>query len=509
MRKSFTFASKGILRTLSKLAVILLAYTGVLLFYSRIRATAFFPTPPFPLPRAWDFFPIEIHQIDIGFFLQITILPVLLLFLMSFIPSFRCQVQDQTGPHATLGSFLALAALQLITQAYEIWVSQSAHQAFFIGTFVIFIGCLLGGWRIGLLLGAISLVFQSSYELITTRPVLEMIQQLGVREFISRGEGVRLFFGNVVNPHFSSGVWMAVFANLAADLLGPRRYSPTATAILGAILAYAVGDLRLVSGAAPNLEVVPAQALITGLGTVWVMLMIRTTQVEASRRSAAAAELARTQAELRALRAQINPHFFFNSLNTIRYMIREDPQTARDLMIDLSEIFQRTLRSGDFVPLRDELSYVESYLSLEKARLGERLRVVWGGSLRPDKPLDSETPLLDNPVPTLALQPIVENAVIHGIGKKKEGGTVSISVDRQKNDVVIKIEDDGIGMDLVRKATLLQPGEQNHNGIGVKNVDSRLRKLYGPDYGLVVESEPGIGTRVTIRVPIAKIESKK
>jgi LytS/YehU family sensor histidine kinase len=496
------------IRTLSRLAAILLAYAAVFLFYSRIRATAFFPTPPLPLLRAQDFFPLEIHQVDVGFFLQVTILPVLLLFVMSFIPAFRRQVQDQTAPHATLGAFLALAALQIITQVYEIWVSQSMHQAFFIGTFVIFIGCLLGGWRTGLLLGVISLVFQSTFELATTRPALEMIRNLGVLEFLRRGEGLRLFFGSVVNPHFSSGVWTAVFANLAADRLGPRRYSPTVTAILGAVLAYAVGDLRFISGVTPNLAVVPAQALITGLGTVWVMLMIRTTQVEASQTKAAEAELARTRAELLALRAQINPHFFFNALNTIRYMIRENPQTARDLLIDLSEVFQRTLRSGEFVPLRDELGYVKAYLSLEQARLGDRLRVAWEGILQPEDPLMSGSAFLDLPVPTLTLQPIVENAVIHGIAKKKEGGAVSIAVFRQKNDLTITVRDDGMGMDPAQLADLLGPEAGRNSGIGVRNVDSRLRMLYGKEYGLAIESEPEKGTRVSIRIPIAETEKE-
>ena len=213
-------------------------------------------------------------------------------------------------------------------------------------------------------------------------------------------------------------------------------------------------------------------------------------------------------AELSLLKSQINPHFFFNSLNTIRYMIREDPQKARDLLIDLSEIFQRTLRSGEFVPLRDELGYVAAYLSLEKARLGDRLRIVWGGVLQARKPLETESPLLDVPVPTLALQPIVENAVLHGIGKKKEGGTVSVSVERQNNDLMIRIEDDGTGMEADQKANLLQPGGRNKTGIGVKNVDARLRMLYGPEYGMLIDSEVEKGTRVTIRVPEGKGEKK-
>jgi LytS/YehU family sensor histidine kinase len=265
------------------------------------------------------------------------------------------------------------------------------------------------------------------------------------------------------------------------------------------VLAYAVGDLRYAAGVTPTLGNVPAQAVVVGFAAALVM-MIRTLQVEASQRKAAEAELALTRAELRALRAQINPHFFFNSLNTIRYMIRTDPKKARALLIDLSEVFQRSLRSGDFVPLREELSAVAAYLSLEKSRLGERLRVVWGGLLDPGNPLATDSPVLDQPVPTLALQPIVENAVIHGIAKKVEGGVVTIAVDRRENDLVIRVEDDGMGLDSDRLAELTGVENGKSGAIGVKNVDGRLRRLYGPEHRLVIESEAGKGARVTVRI---------
>jgi LytS/YehU family sensor histidine kinase len=505
MRKRVNHGFMVILRILARLGVIILVYAGAFLMYFLLRD---YPLIPNPIPfQATKFFPFEIHQQEIGFFLQITAVPVLLFLLLSYLPYFRKLLQDQAAPHATLGVLLGLAAVQLISQACEIWISRSTGHTFFISTFVILIGSLIGGWRIGLLLGAVSMAFQSGYELYTQTSILGDLQAMGAWKFLGGFYWVHYVFSHLINPHFSGGVWMAVFTCLTADFLGPRRYSPWAASAIGVIMTYAVETLRYVAGLVPAIENSPA--LVTGFAAALVMLMIRTLQVEASRRRAAEAELLRMQAELRALRAQINPHFFFNALNTIRYMIREDPQTARDLMIDLSEIFQRTLRSGDFVPLRDELGYVEAYFSLEKARLGDRLRVVWGGLLQPDKPLETETPLLDSLVPTLALQPIVENAVIHGIGKKKDGGTVSVCVDRQKDDLVITIEDDGVGMDGIQKAILLQPSDQHNTSIGLKNVDARLRRLYGSEYGLAVESEPEKGTRVTIRVPIAETEGKK
>jgi two-component system LytT family sensor kinase len=176
------------------------------------------------------------------------------------------------------------------------------------------------------------------------------------------------------------------------------------------------------------------------------------------------------------------------------------------LLLDLSEVFQRALRSGEFVSLRDELSYVESYLALEKARLDKRLQVVW--SIQTDTgtydtpPATNESPLLDYPVPTLILQPIVENAVIHGIAKKRDGGTVSITVEQVGDDLLLQVEDDGPGIDSTRLEEILNPERESKKSIGLRNVDKRLRTLYGDEHRLVVGSEVGGGTRVKIRIPV-------
>jgi len=206
-----------------------------------------------------------------------------------------------------------------------------------------------------------------------------------------------------------------------------------------------------------------------------------------------AAELARAHAELRALRAQINPHFLFNALNTIRYFVRTDPETARQSLLDLSQVFQSALRSGEFVPLRDEVSYVEAYLALEKARLNDRLQVVWD--------VQAEG-WLDHPVPTLTLQPIVENAVIHGISTTPAGGTVCIAIERVDDDLVLRVEDDGPGIPPDRLGKLLGPAEAGDTAVGLHNVDGRLRALYGDNHRLSVESQVGRGVRVAIRIPL-------
>ena len=144
-----------------------------------------------------------------------------------------------------------------------------------------------------------------------------------------------------------------------------------------------------------------------------------------------------------------------------------------------------------FVPLRDELSYVEAYLALEKARLDERLNVEW--VVPPEA-------VLDHPVPTLILQPIVENAVVHGIARKPEGGTVRITIEEADGGLLLRVEDDGAGIESARLSEILDPGQAS-SAIGLRNIDGRLRALYGEDYRLAVESEVEGGTSVQIKIP--------
>ncbi len=502
MRKISGTSTTVILRKAAEAAAILLVFAGAFLAYYQMRGPA---APPLNLDQL---FHLEIHQLDVGTDLQLIMVPILLLMAMSLIPYFNRQLLNQPLPRASLAIFAGFAVIQLMAQGYDIWTYRSMNQPVVFGLVVILAGCLLGGWRIGLPLGVISMLVQCGYEVFALTPFLANVRDMGIWIFLKGFNGQPFLNGGFILPNYSGGLWAAIFACMIGGFLGPRRYSAFAASALGAILPLMVGYLQLAAGVPPGLLGVPAQALVTGIAAAWIMLMIRYIQVEASRKKTADAELSKTRAELRALRSQINPHFFFNALNTIRYMIREDPQTARDLLIDLSEVFQRTLRSGDFVPLRDELGYVEAYLSLEKARLGDRLRIAWGGVLNPDKPLESDTPLLEMPVPTLALQPIVENAVLHGIGKKKEGGMVGIAVLRSRDDLKITVEDDGVGMDPEQLESLLRSGDESNKSIGMKNVDARLRMLYGPEYRLAIELQPDKGTRVTVRIPISESKGK-
>ncbi len=493
------------LRRLTRIAAIALVIIGAYWLYAFLSRIPGYPVnrPPLTLANLTHF---EIHQYEIGLFLQLTIIPVALLYVLSIVPFFRQALQEQPVPHATLGIFAGLVVVQFLSQSYEIWTSRSVPAPFSVGLVVITIGCLLGGWRIGLALGVMSWLYQGSYEFLAFFPFWADVQNVGLWKAIRELEWGRILFFHYINPHISAGLWASVLACLCTDLLGPRRYSPLAALGLGAGLVFIIGYLYLIAGT-PFYLYTLSQALITGLAMGAVMLLIRNLQAETARRKAEAIKLALAQAELRALRAQINPHFLFNALNTIRYMIRADPQVARRLLLNLSEVFQRTLRSGEFVPLRDELSYVQAYLALEKARLDQRLQIRWSIQNQPVDELTNgltHQPLFDCPVSTLILQPIVENAVIHGISRKSEGGTVGIAIEQIGDDLLIRVQDDGRGMDAARLAEVLQSEQKDNTAIGLRNVDRRLRMLYGEDYGLRIESQSGHGTRVEIRIPIKR-----
>lgn len=196
-----------------------------------------------------------------------------------------------------------------------------------------------------------------------------------------------------------------------------------------------------------------------------------------------------TQAELQALQAQISPHFLFNTLNTIASFCRRDGVHAEELLVEFAELFRRNLkRHRGLVSLQEELDFVDSYLRFEQHRFGERLRIE----------RDHERVALSARVPPLVLQPIVENAVAHGVTSRVGPSTVLIQSYVDGNDVVLAVQDDGPGLDVSGREK--RSGQSGH-GIGMQNVQRRLQGLFGPEYGLTVKTPPEGGTRVEIRVP--------
>ena len=204
------------------------------------------------------------------------------------------------------------------------------------------------------------------------------------------------------------------------------------------------------------------------------------------------------EAEMRALRAQISPHFIYNSLTTIASFVRSDPERARELLLEFAGFTRYSFRRhGDFTTLAEELRSIDRYLLLQRARFGEELRVT----------LRIAPEVLPVAVPFLCLQPLVENAVRHGLQDRSEPGLITIVAEDAGSDCIISVEDDGIGMDpedvrrLLSGEVRLLNDDGDAAGIGLANVDDRLRQVYGPEYGLAVETGPGAGTKVTVRVP--------
>jgi two-component system, LytTR family, sensor kinase len=193
------------------------------------------------------------------------------------------------------------------------------------------------------------------------------------------------------------------------------------------------------------------------------------------------------QARVDALISQINPHFLFNTLNTVSSLIRFDPETARTVVLKLSNILRRRLRSqAHFLSLRQELDFIDDYLSIEVVRFGS-------DKLRVRKEIDPET--LESVIPSMILQPMVENAIRHGIGPKVEGGTITLRTSHPNGRLVVEISDDGVGISPERQR------EGFESGIGIRNVRERLQVLYGDDFKLRVDSQPGQGTSIRIELP--------
>lgn len=196
------------------------------------------------------------------------------------------------------------------------------------------------------------------------------------------------------------------------------------------------------------------------------------------------------KAELKMLQAQINPHFLFNAINTISSLIRIDPDKSRELLIHLGKYFRNNLGNNfDDIPLKEEIENINSYLEIEKARFGDKL------SIKYDIPEDINCKL-----PPLIIQPIVENAVKHGIVNTLKGGTVLIKAEDFINYTKIIVEDDGAGMDERLIKTILN-NKKYENKVGLANVNSRLINKYGDSYSLNVNSKIGVGTRVEIIIP--------
>lgn len=197
------------------------------------------------------------------------------------------------------------------------------------------------------------------------------------------------------------------------------------------------------------------------------------------------------EARLDALQRQINPHFLFNTLNSIASLVRFRPEQARELIVKLANILRALLKDHDsYILLRDELSFTDDYLGIEVVRFGpEKLRVV--------KEIDPVT--LDLPVPSMLLQPLIENSIKHGLEPRISGGTITLRSQIELGRLMIEVEDDGVG---IAPGRTHSSGVLQGTGIGLKNIRERLEVLFGDAALFDVTSRPGRGTKVTLAIPI-------
>ena len=203
-------------------------------------------------------------------------------------------------------------------------------------------------------------------------------------------------------------------------------------------------------------------------------------------------------ARMEALQNQINPHFLFNTLNSVSSLVRFDPDTARELIIKLATILRRLLSSTDaFVPLNEEVEFIDNYLDIEVVRFGrDKLHVV--------KELEPSS--LEVLVPSMLLQPLVENSIKHGLSSKVEGGSIFLRSRLTSRYVIVEVEDDGVGMGGAQLAGK-DNGVSTHSGIGMANIAERLKVLYGTAARMTVDSQPGKGTLVRLRLPFVNEDS--
>lgn len=261
--------------------------------------------------------------------------------------------------------------------------------------------------------------------------------------------------------------------------------------LLGRILVYhyagqAMGLLRDVS---PQLAIaeLSSRSVVGYLLLVGVAHAVKYGQTVRERELAQAQlETQLAQAQLHALKMQMHPHFLFNTLHAISTLVHSNPDRAERMIASLSEMLRTALSKHDAqeVTLREELSVLEPYVDIEKTRFGERLRVT----------LDVSPDALEAVVPHLLLQPLVENAIRHGISPRPEGGEITIRGRVRGGSLELAVEDDGVGM----------PDEPRPGGIGLGNTRTRLHRLYGDRHAFRIDSTPGRETRVSVLLPLRR-----
>ncbi|HEX6359848.1 histidine kinase [Actinophytocola sp.] len=324
---------------------------------------------------------------------------------------------------------------------------------------------------------------------LTVKHLLEMLKCVAIG--ITDGEGHHLSWAGGANEHYpdlTGAIDVAIRDGQRAHIhhtnlsCARRGRCPMRTAVIVPLISdgQVEGTLIVVGG-------VNSKRLIRAADEVAQFVC---SQLELAKLDESKQQLAK--AEVRMLRAQISPHFLYNALNSISSLIRTDPERARDLLQEFADFTRYSFRtSGQFTTLAEELRNIDRYLTIQSQRYAERLNVRI--KIAPE--------VLSVVVPFLVLQPLVENAVQHGISPKPGGGTVTVVAQDNGNEALISVEDDGVGMDADRLFADLRDAHKTGSHVGIGNINQRMRQVFGDEYALMAETAPGAGMKVILRVP--------
>jgi LytS/YehU family sensor histidine kinase len=340
-------------------------------------------------------------------------------------------------------------------------------------TIGVVIAGLLGGWKTGLTVGVIAGVHRYSLGGFAALPC--MIAPI-IQGILSG------WMKNILKKHYkhSSSVWVACAVGFGAEVL---------QMLLILLLARPADEALALVG-----KIGIPQIFSNGLGVALFFAILIEVEREEERigaeyASKAMQSLLVANAEIKALQAQMNPHFLFNVLNSIKALIRTNPENARQMITLFSKYIRKNMQSTsqDLIPVREELSHIRVYLDLIKFRVGDLIDITW----------DVEESCLSYEVPPLTIQPIVENAFVHGLKNTVKEGRLLISVKEEQEGITIRVEDNGSGMDR-------QSGEteaEEHMGFALANIQQRLRYYFGEDIKLNIRYYPGRGTAVCFTLP--------
>lgn len=415
-----------------------------------------------------------------GLALQELFFPLILLFILRETRFLNSLILSATEKDISpVFSFLPCRNLLIFTGLQLLVLSLTFTMHYLVGTegrinngvLLVIIFALCQRWPSGLFIGLATALLLAGYDYLLL-PVEDREQ--GISEV--------LLWHLLLNFEAMS----AITAGLLAGLIGPALlFSPLRLFLLGLCCEWLAPWMDFLAiSESDDLTTHFSVALITGLILAIFGLIAQQVQGQWAQARLESAEQARLRAELTSLRTQINPHFLFNSLTSVLYFIRTDADKAYRLLSHLSELFRGILKARDFISLDDELYLVSAYVELEQARLGERLM------FKQNVPADIS---LEQKVPALILQPLVENAIVHGITPLPEGGTVTLDIIRDDKDIMITILDTGSG----------QGNPQSRgSGIAWQNIQQRMVALFGEAYCPQRTRTDDHKTCVTVRIPV-------